>query len=112
MYIEPSCASLLPAVNFWPFCINKVSMPSGGKLHEQHICSPSRYCLRAFCSCRCVDGAGDAGGRQPLDIFNGSSSTANIAAHCLSNDGTNLAGPPFPEAVLQLPTPVSQEAPL
>src|SRR5215470_11032030 len=31
-----------------------------------------------------------------LDIFNGSSSTANIAAHFLSNDGTNLAGATVP----------------
>jgi len=31
-----------------------------------------------------------------LDIFNGSSSTANVAAHFLSNDGTNLAGATVP----------------
>jgi hypothetical protein len=31
-----------------------------------------------------------------VDIFNSSSNTANIAAHFLASDGTNLSGQPIP----------------
>lgn len=35
-------------------------------------------------------------GQADIDIFNGSAVTANVAAHFLNKDGTNLAGQPIP----------------
>ena len=35
-------------------------------------------------------------GQAEIDIFNGSGTTANVAAHFLAKDGTNLAGQPIP----------------
>ena len=35
-------------------------------------------------------------GQAEIDIFNGSATTANVAAHFLAKDGTNLAGQPIP----------------
>jgi len=48
------------------------------------VCTPANYDLA---------GGGNA---SEIDIFNGSSTTANVAAHFLAKDGTNLAGSVIP----------------
>ena len=57
------------------------------------VCTPGNYDL------------GGSGNNADLDIFNGSGTTANISAHFLSNDGTNLAGQNIPGSnpVVQYP---------
>jgi len=47
------------------------------------VCTPANYDLAN-------------NGFAEIDIFNGSATTANVAAHFLSRDGTNLAGSPIP----------------
>jgi hypothetical protein len=48
------------------------------------VCTPANYDLAS------------SGNNSEIDIFNGSSTTANVAAHFLSKDGTNLAGSVVP----------------
>jgi hypothetical protein len=54
------------------------------------VCTPANY----------YSGSNTTG---TLFVFNGSSSTANIAVHLLQKDGTNLAGQAVPLAMGQLP---------
>ena len=48
------------------------------------VCTPANYDLA------------NNGNNNEIDIFNGSASTANVAAHFLAKDGTNLAGSVVP----------------
>jgi hypothetical protein len=48
------------------------------------VCTPANYDL------------GGSGNNSEIDIFNGSSTTANVAAHFLAKDGTNLSGAVIP----------------
>lgn len=48
------------------------------------VCTPANYDLAS------------GGNNSEIDIFNGSSTTANVAAHFLAKDGTNLAGSVIP----------------
>jgi hypothetical protein len=48
------------------------------------VCTPANYDL------------GGSGNNSEIDIFNASSSTANIAAHFLAKDGTNISGGVIP----------------
>ncbi|HYX68464.1 MAG TPA: hypothetical protein VE825_04985 [Terriglobales bacterium] len=48
------------------------------------VCTPANYDLA------------NSGNNSEIDIFNGSSTTANVAAHFLAKDGTNLAGAVIP----------------
>jgi hypothetical protein len=48
------------------------------------VCTPANYDI------------GNNGNNNDIDIFNGSSTTANVAAHFLAKDGTNLAGSTVP----------------
>ena len=48
------------------------------------VCTPANYDLA------------NSGNNSEIDIFNGSSTTANVAAHFLAKDGTNLAGSVIP----------------
>jgi hypothetical protein len=48
------------------------------------VCTPANYDI------------GNNGNNNDIDIFNGSSTTANVAAHFLAKDGTNLAGAVIP----------------
>ncbi len=48
------------------------------------VCTPANYDI------------GNNGANNDIDIFNGSSTTANVAAHFLAKDGTNLAGATVP----------------
>ncbi len=48
------------------------------------VCTPANYDI------------GNNGNNNDIDIFNGSSTTANVAAHFLAKDGTNLAGSVVP----------------
>jgi hypothetical protein len=48
------------------------------------VCTPANYDLAG------------SGNNSEIDIFNGSATTANVAAHFLAKDGTNLSGSPIP----------------
>jgi hypothetical protein len=48
------------------------------------VCTPANYDLAG------------SGNNSDINIFNGSTTTANVAAHFLSKDGTNLSGQPIP----------------
>src|SRR5258707_6172629 len=48
------------------------------------VCTPANYDI------------GNNGANNDIDIFNGSSTTANVAAHFLAKDATNLAGATVP----------------
>jgi len=48
------------------------------------VCTPANYDL------------GGSGNNSDINVFNGSATTANIAVHFLSKDGTNISGQPIP----------------
>jgi hypothetical protein len=48
------------------------------------VCTPANYDI------------GNNGANNEIDVFNGSSTTANVAVHFLAKDGTNLAGSVIP----------------
>jgi len=60
--------------------------PSSGGPPFTWVCTPANYDL------------GGSGNNSDINIFNGSATTANVAAHFLSKDGTNLSGLQIPGA--------------